>query len=107
VGLVGGASTALAASQLRQRDPAPANPLPPQGEASPTRRLVDEYVRDPATGAYKLARCLHARPRAGPLLKRRRRRVTVPRPARLWAACAVTAGANRPSLPAPARPPPT
>lgn len=26
------------------------------GEASPTRRLVDEYVRDPATGRYSLAR---------------------------------------------------
>ena len=27
------------------------------GEASPTRRLVDEYVRDPATGKYALGRC--------------------------------------------------
>ncbi len=26
------------------------------GEASPTRRLVDEYVRDPATGKYALGR---------------------------------------------------
>ncbi|KXZ51615.1 hypothetical protein GPECTOR_12g579 [Gonium pectorale] len=26
------------------------------GEASPTRRLVDEYLRDPATGKYKLSR---------------------------------------------------
>jgi hypothetical protein len=26
------------------------------GDASPTRRLVDEYVRDAATGKYSLAR---------------------------------------------------
>lgn len=26
------------------------------GEGSPTRRLVDEYERDPATGQYKLSR---------------------------------------------------
>lgn len=26
------------------------------GQASPTRRLVDEYVRDPFSGKYKLAR---------------------------------------------------
>jgi arginine repressor len=26
------------------------------GEASPTRRLVDEYARDPISGKYRLAR---------------------------------------------------
>lgn len=26
------------------------------GDASPTRRLVDEYVRDPISGQYRLAR---------------------------------------------------
>ena len=30
------------------------------GAASPTRRLVDEYVRDPATKKYKLGRCVGA-----------------------------------------------
>lgn len=27
-----------------------------QGESSPTRRLVDEYTKDDATGKYKLTR---------------------------------------------------
>jgi hypothetical protein len=30
------------------------------GAASATRRLVDEYVRDPASGCYRLARCERA-----------------------------------------------
>jgi hypothetical protein len=34
------------------------------GEASPTRRLVDEYVRDPASERYSLARCGATRARA-------------------------------------------
>lgn len=32
------------------------------GEGSTTRRLVDEYTRDPATGKYKVTRCVAQQP---------------------------------------------